>query len=1127
MSTNYTPATYADGSVRTGTEQTNQETRIDTAVGALEGVGYAPGEDIHTNSSDILAIKGASGPPAVTLVAINTLVTSAATVDPGHKHTSASWNGSLPAHNHVAGDLPTEPGLVFAGQTDFDAAVGPGWTSVIGIGGVNLMAHDTSISTNVADILAIKGVGWATETIKDNNTLIISGNEPGHTHTAATSLTDYSTLALQTDLDELTGVDQGQAWNVGDPQQRIWWVWNEMVNGAGPGHTHPWADITGVPTFPSQSDFDALAGVGWNPTLGSSGRNAIDLYNNQVAMQGVGWTTENIKQNADDIVSLRGVGYVAETVKQNATDIAGNTTEINKTKGAGYTNTIGSLTNVTGVTPSYPSANGSPVASYTLQFVFVSYGNHTLSWGGGAPVVLSTDLTTYQLFDSSGTTFINGYVEFAKLPSGSTSDVGVQVTEQNISDLYDKFGSTIGGSTALHVQQVHGDSLVQSGSVTANGSDRQLTISGIQIDIGGALIPASTGGVSGTLTPSAPAATNARVDAIVMDATSTLSLITGSSFRIADGIVTFPSIPATKVLVRYVWVPGDRSYLIQSDVMTAKMVKDFKERWAEIGDGSDYNGAGIDQVYGKSIEFPRLIPGIVLGIERVFHISVPEDDNINFPVGGIIPRQRNVATESVTFYNTSPPGQYSMVFTLAGTLLSWDGGVGVNVGSDGTYTLMDSTGTYGIEVDVVAASLPASDQTALIDIGTLPVPDEGRYDISYSGGQITFDGGTPVTINGAAGVYAVASSTGKYVNVFVEDTSALPTGTPSDKVRVYPNSLTDLDMKLQALGRIVFSGGSGVGATGTTSTSFTIGNATTTGTFQLRWGTAPLTDHVQFDHRSEPLSSDSTGLTIPIADTSGFVVGREIHIFQSTDLLGERAIIASIVPSTNLTLAVSLLQTYTTANNATVEQIETSLTTSFKIPDSGNFLVERNSADTYGASIEEDVLGYGARTFHGQMFGVVPGTGIGTLTDGALTGGTWELYKEWLSNDASLQLQTIMLPIAIPSECLNFASMNKPGQDMAVQLRMSTSSIVNTDNYVTFNLYKQGSGVPLAAQVSQVSAVSNQITTLTFPQSLFSTNLLKGGDVVIIEAVLAAKSGNDAKVYGATLQFMRRPEQLA
>lgn len=80
----------------------------------------------------------------------------------------------------------------------------------------------------------------------------------------------------------------------------------------------------------------------------------------------------------------------------------------------------------------------------------------------------------------------------------------------------------------------------------------------------------------------------------------------------------------------------------------------------------------------------------------------------------------------------SRPGARTLSYTSSGTLLAWDGGAGVDVHLDGTYTLVSSDGTK-IKAVVVAGSLPVGNESDTIVVSSPIGLDDER--VLYADGK--------------------------------------------------------------------------------------------------------------------------------------------------------------------------------------------------------------------------------------------------------------------------------------------------------------------------------------------------------------------------------------------------------
>lgn len=86
----------------------------------------------------------------------------------------------------------------------------------------------------------------------------------------------------------------------------------------------------------------------------------------------------------------------------------------------------------------------------------------------------------------------------------------------------------------------------------------------------------------------------------------------------------------------------------------------------------------------------------------------------------------------LTIAQITKPGSKVLAFTAVGTLLSWDGGAGVNVGAGGTFTLTGADGRQ-VKAVVVALSLPVGNQSDNIVVSSPIGQDDKR--IVYAEGK--------------------------------------------------------------------------------------------------------------------------------------------------------------------------------------------------------------------------------------------------------------------------------------------------------------------------------------------------------------------------------------------------------
>ena len=91
-----------------------------------------------------------------------------------------------------------------------------------------------------------------------------------------------------------------------------------------------------------------------------------------------------------------------------------------------------------------------------------------------------------------------------------------------------------------------------------------------------------------------------------------------------------------------------------------------------------------------------------------------------------------------------------LVYTLSGTLLSFGGGTGVDVSSNGDYILVDLAGTTSVYVTVTSASLPAGDKTdtaVALTVATLAYGGGTAVAISADGDYVLIDLATTTTVS--------------------------------------------------------------------------------------------------------------------------------------------------------------------------------------------------------------------------------------------------------------------------------------------------------------------------------------------------------------------------------------------
>jgi len=220
-------------------------------------------------------------------------------------------------------------------------------------------------------------------------------------------------------------------------------------------------------------------------------------------------------------------------------------------------------------------------------------------------------------------------VTIGSLPVASTSDVALTVEPENIHDVYDRYNSIIENGTEQHIANTHGDRLVVEPTLTASGSNMNVVITNAAADIGGLRIP-SSGTTGSTVTldhidgnAASLSSSEAKVDAITLDAGGNLLVSRGVKFTKTYGITTRASVPASQVLVGYVYVDGSLAVVRQHDILTGQESMDWGFVSDALTDADGRLGTSITKKLDVAISQPRLIPGLTLSLERLRKFQQP------------------------------------------------------------------------------------------------------------------------------------------------------------------------------------------------------------------------------------------------------------------------------------------------------------------------------------------------------------------------------------------------------------------------------------------------------------------------------------------------------------------------
>lgn len=877
LSKNYPPASYANGTLFTAALANTQETKIDTAVYKVEGLGYVSEAVTGSLASHRIEIDQMKGDP--NWASFMNLFLHEARLDALESDTSGI-NSYLLNHTHEVAEISDAP-VLLAFKSELLALAGMS------------MPFTTTVAANRASILALQDdltevksgptlLPWDDYMNLANiwDLLMNPAQFPTHSHNWA----DFSNTPDFVTQSQLTTEIKGNNWSLGMTLTEIFRLMTSPLV-VSPGHKHTLADFSMLLDVVTQDELNAILGISWIPSMTLAGAYE-DLGEVKDGAQGLTWNSNanlmlhesRLDQLESDFSNCCGVL------------VPGLRTDLTRLQGPDYGLAVSELVNVTGVEPTHPGVGGSLEGFYDLNFVYNPGGFHQLIWGAGPAEDIDQGDGTYSLFDTDGG-YINVFVRVADLPTSSISDVSVEVFPMNVGDLYNKIDDLqTGANVSAHIAETHGDALVLNAVWSTNGSDRTVSYSEVAADVGGTRHP-SLDGLSGSvllantdLAGSTVLTGEARVDLIYIDSTNTVAVAKGTKFKVAYGIASYPTLPANSVVGTYVYVPAnaDRPGLVASDILGAKPEgeEDWQARQEQVLDAVGLFGAAVDLKYGYGIERARLISGIALRVDRLFAVQPPTN------VTGVVLTELNDTQAHLSFYNTSTPGYYTLAYVVAGQTLSWGGGATVAVGAGGTFTLLDSSGTRGIRATVTPGSLPGGNQSDVnLQVGNLPTPGIGRYTISYDAttGQITFDGGTATTINGAAGTYHVPGSSGKYVAVVVDSIYALPASNVTDKVRVYRNNMTDLDRSMVDLLRMVNTGVGGL-MLGTNQRTWIIGSPYATGEFKLQFGSNSA-NRMRWDSTTD-IADFSSSIRIPGRNTGKQLLVRREVAGTDYDVLG-------------------------------------------------------------------------------------------------------------------------------------------------------------------------------------------------------------------------------------------------
>lgn len=159
------------------------------------------------------------------------------------------------------------------------------------------------------------------------------------------------------------------------------------------------------------------------------------------------------------------------------------------------------------------------------------------------------------------------------------------------------------------------------------------------------------------------------------------------------------------------------------------------------GDTYWVNGARLSAVLNTTVS---LAAGPATA--NLYEVLVDSEGAVTISARATWPNPRVVTgVEIIDIADTTAVGAKNLAFLIAGTTLAWDSGPAVNVAAGGRFRLISSNERDTLDVFVVAASLPAGNQTDAITVNALA--DQDAYMrlamVCWTGSATGFLGYTP------------------------------------------------------------------------------------------------------------------------------------------------------------------------------------------------------------------------------------------------------------------------------------------------------------------------------------------------------------------------------------------------